>query len=164
VTDPDLDQALATGDALLRPESEAAAIAHFQRVVARWPDDPRAWFGLAGAFDYAGREAEAVEPYRRARDLGLDGDDLPRWYVQFGSTLRNLGQTDEAVAVLSEGAARFPDDASIRAFRALTLHSAGRYAAALVELLELLLRDPAATGLSRYRRALAAYTDDLRDG
>jgi Flp pilus assembly protein TadD len=165
MTDPaDLDAAIAAGEALSLAGREDDAIAHFRDLVERHPVEPRAHFALAGAYDYAGREAEAIAPYRRAMALGLSGDDVARWYVQFGSTLRNVGAHAEAVAVLTEGRARFPDDAAIRAFLALAHHSAGDGTAALVALVDLLSREGAAgrIDLRGYGRALAAYTEALR--
>ena len=160
---PDLDARLAAGRALARDGQGAAAIGHFRGIVADHPDDPRAHFELAGAFDSQGYAEEAVGPYRRAMALGLAGDDVPRWYVQFGSTLRNVGETDEAVQVLTEGRARFPDDAAIQIFQALALHSAGRDRTALVALLDLVVSAAdAPLDLRHYRRAIGAYTDDLR--
>src|SRR3954447_15205759 len=66
-------------------------------LVDRYPDDPRSHFEYAGVLDFQGREADAVAPYRRAQALGLSGEDLPRLYVQLGSTLRNVGETAEAL-------------------------------------------------------------------
>jgi Flp pilus assembly protein TadD len=147
---------------LARAGESAAAIEHFQALVGRCPNEPRAHFELAGALDFAGREAEAVAPYRRAMALGLAGDDVPRWYVQLGSTLRNVGAGDEAVAVLTEGRDRFPDDAAIRVFRALALHSTGRDGEALVELLDLVLTRRAVVGLRGYERTIGEYTHEVR--
>jgi Flp pilus assembly protein TadD len=158
----DLDARIADGEALSRAGREADAIAHFRRLVEEFPEEPRAHFALAGAYDYAGREAEAVAPYRRAMALGLGGDDGPRWYVQFGSTLRNVGETQEAVRLLSEGRERFPDDAAIRIFLALALHSAGRDREALVTLLDLLLANREAVDLRGYDRAIGEYAGELR--
>ena len=35
--------------------------------------------------------------YEQAFSAGLDGDDLRRGLIQYGSTLRNLGRFDEAL-------------------------------------------------------------------
>ncbi len=157
----DFEAQVATGHALSRDGRGEAAIVHFQRLVERYPHEPRAHFALAGAFDHEGREAEAVAPYRRAMELGLAGDEVPRWYVQLGSTLRNVDRAAEAVDLLTEGRGRFPDDAPIRIFRALALHSADRCDEALVELLDLLLTNPSAPDLRGYERAIRYYTDEL---
>ena len=141
---------------------EALALA--ASLVERYPDDPRSHFEYAGVFDFQGRETDAVAPYRRAQALGLSGDDLPRLYVQLGSTLRNVGETEEAVRFLAEGRERFPDHAAIRAFLALALVSAGRCHDAVVALLELVAENTTSIDLDGYGRALRQYTGDLRDG
>jgi tetratricopeptide (TPR) repeat protein len=138
------------------------ALAAARALVERYPDNPRAHFEYGGALDYQGREAEAVAPYRRAQELGLSGADLPRLYVQLGSTLRNLGQAWEAVHLLEEGRAQFPDYAPIRAFHALALVSADCASEAVIELLDLILANSAAINLNGYERALREYTDELR--
>lgn len=132
-----------------------------QDLVTHFPDNPRAHFVLAGTFDFQDREADAVTPYQRAWELGLTGDDVPRFYVQYGSTLRNVGQFDESVRVLREGRERFPDNAAIRAFLALALFSAGRDAEALATALTVLTENAEAVDLKGYERALREYTAEL---
>ena len=105
--DVDADSEIVQADARIRTLNrsgkfdEALQIAH--ELVARFPRSAGAYFVLAGTFDFQDREAEAVPPYQRAWELGLTGDDVPRFYVQYGSTLRNVGQLDESVRVLQEG-------------------------------------------------------------
>jgi len=142
-------------------ESEALELA--VTLVKRYPDDPRSHFEYAGVLDFQGREADAVAPYRRAQALGLSGADLPRLYVQLGSTLRNAGQFEEAVRFLAEGRQRFPDHAAIRAFYALALVSGGRCLEAAVTLLELASELSSSIDLDGYDRALRQYTDELRE-
>ncbi len=159
---PDFDAEVARGWALNREGRADEALAVVQALVERFPDNPRAHFEYAGALDNQGREAEAVAPYRRAQELGLSGDDLPRLYVQLGSTLRNVGEAWEAAHFLEEGRERFPDHAAMQAFHALALVSAGRCQDAVVELLELIMADASAIELDGYERALRQYTDHLR--
>jgi Flp pilus assembly protein TadD len=142
-----------------RPEE---ALATARALVERYPDNPRAHFEYAGALDFQGREADAIAPYRRAQELGLAGADLPRFYVQLGSTLRNVGKVWDAVHLLEEGRERFPHYAPIRAFHALALVSANCSKEATVELLDLILANGNAIGLDGFDRALREYTEDLR--
>ena len=153
------------GEALEVEGNEAVAIAHFEGLMERYPGDARVTFAYAGALDYAGREHDAAAQYRRALDLGLPDELRSRMYVQFGSTLRNVGDLTGAVAVLEEGAAAFPDDLGIACFLALARHTADQPAAALGGLIEaLLLADARGAGLfRRYQRSLGAYAADLRD-
>jgi len=164
MTTDQIGDEIAAGEALSRADRGDEAIAHFRGLVERYPDEPRAHFALGGAFDSAGHAAAAVEPYRRAMALGLSGEDVARWYVQFGSTLRNVGQIDEAVSLLGEGRDRVPDDAAIRVFLALALHTSGRSADGLAELIDLLLLGSSAPALRRYERSIRGYADDLRRG
>ena len=63
--------------------------------------DGRAAFELAGMYDSMGFESEAGTEYEQALKLGLDKARHAQLAVQYGSTLRNLGRLDEAIAVLS---------------------------------------------------------------
>lgn len=121
--------------------------------------DPRGPFELGGAYDSAGREREAAERYERAVALGLSGRARAELNIQYGSTLRNLGRADEAVAILSEPAADPELRAAHAAFLALALHSAGRGDEALATALEALIPH-----LPRYQRSLAGYAGQLRAG
>lgn len=124
-------------------------------VAERRADDPRALFELACAHDFVGREAEAVPLYRAAIAGGLDAEHRPFAVIQLASSLRNLGEAAEAVALL-EG---LPDDAHAPgrdAFLALALHDAGRPTEALAVALRRL-----APALPEYGRAAAAYAEDL---
>jgi Flp pilus assembly protein TadD len=163
VTSP-FDRDVARIPALNQEGRENEALELAISLVERYPDDPRSHFEYAGALDFQGREVDAMAPYRRAQALGLSGDDLPRLYVQLGSTLRNVGQLEEAVRLLAEGRQRFPDHTAIRAFYALALVSAGRCPEAAVTLLELVTRQSSSIDLDGYDRALRQYTDELREG
>lgn len=142
--------------------NEAAAIAYFQRLVAQYPDDARVQFETGGAYDFAGQEAEAIPHYRRAIELGLLEDDLPKVAVQLGSSLRNVGKYDEAVKVLAEACKRFPEHRALRAFLALAQVSAGEEKTAVAGLLDLLLTNPGA--VEAYSRSLRYYADELKAG
>ncbi|PPG83879.1 hypothetical protein C5C29_10710 [Rathayibacter sp. AY1H2] len=128
-------------------------------LAARYPGhDGIAAFELGGALDSAGHEAEAAVEYERALAAGLDDERRARLTIQYASTLRNLGRTDEAIDLLA-GAAAHPAVGSAReVFLALALHSAGRVDEALRIALEAL-----APGLPRYQRSVRAYAAALTD-
>jgi tetratricopeptide (TPR) repeat protein len=161
-SEDEIDQADDRIRALNRSGQFADALLAARELVSRFPDNARAHFVLGGTFDFQDREAEAVPPYQRAWELGLRGDDVPRFYVQYGSTLRNIGEFDESVRVLQEGRERFPEDCAIQAFLALALFSAGDTAAALATALTLLLENAEAVNMSGYDRALREYVAELR--
>jgi thioredoxin-like negative regulator of GroEL len=116
-------------------------------------------FELAGDHDAAGRESEAVAPYREALEVGLPPDLDLQARIQLASTLRNLGDHVEAVAILRDVVARHPHHRAARMFLALALVSDGQGPAAVHELLDLLLTDPGPP--ERYAVSLRWYADDL---
>ena len=103
----------------------------------------RAW-----EHDSAGREAEAVVEYRAAFEAGIDDEDLPGAMLGFGSTLRNVGELEESERVLREAVTRFPDNAALRVFLALTRWERDDKGGAWRELVEALFRADA-PGMAR---------------
>ena len=83
-----------------RPEDEFLA-AMDALVAERPPDDPIGLFEHASAFDSTGHPDRAVERYRQALKRGLPAGRRRRAVIQLASTLRNLGQADESVALLT---------------------------------------------------------------
>ena len=116
---------------------------------------------LAFEADSAGREEEAVVHYRRAFELGFPDEELAGASLGFGSTLRNVGELDESVRVLSEAIEHFPEHRALRVFLAYSLWSAGRQADAMRTLVAALYVGGPAPELERYRRAITGYADDL---
>jgi hypothetical protein len=145
------------GDDLLTDDERIHRIDELAR--ERADDDARALFERAGARDSAGREAEAEALYRRALDGGLDEEHRPQAVIQLASTLRNLGEVDEALAMLrAERERGGPLVDAVAAFYALALVSAGhaRHGAAIA--LEAL-----APHLPRYTRSVTGYARELAD-
>ncbi|SFS54339.1 tetratricopeptide repeat protein [Saccharopolyspora flava] len=118
--------------------------------------DGRAAFELAGMYDSMGFEAEAGKEYERALELGLDEARHARLAVQYGSTLRNLGRLDEAIAVLEAAPTHESTGSAPRLVLALALHSAGRKDEALRVAIEAQI-----DALPRYQRSMRNYAAAL---
>ncbi|RIJ59692.1 tetratricopeptide repeat protein, partial [Clavibacter phaseoli] len=127
----DWDDRVAAFWARADDERAEETVAGMRALVAERPaDDPRALFELACAHDFVGREAEAVPLYRAALAGGLGPEHEPLAVIQLASSLRNVGEPEQAVALLEA----MPDDAHAPgrdAFLALALHDAGRPTEAL---------------------------------
>lgn len=142
----------------------APTITAFLGVLAEHPDDPAVLYEVGGAYDTAGEEETALGYYRRAMAAGLEGHWRRQCYLQYGSTLRNLGRYEESLAVFDEGIARYPESESLGLFRALTVHAAGRPHAALAEVLTVIADRFPTAEVQRYDAALrgnAAYLASL---
>ena len=113
------------------------------------------------AHDRADRESEAIRYYDAAYRLGVPAEDKRRFYVGFGSTLRNVGRADESVAVLAEAIAEDPGYAPFHAFLALALFSSGHPREALATMLGVALDVAKAGAFDRYERALGEYHREL---
>jgi tetratricopeptide (TPR) repeat protein len=120
--------------------------------------EARAAYDAACEHDRHGEEAAAIPDYERALALGLPPEERWQALLGLGSSLRNVGRNEEAVRVLRAAVAEFPDQAALRAFLALALHSQGEGREAMVALLDLTLRY---APVGRYARSLGEYRDLL---
>jgi tetratricopeptide (TPR) repeat protein len=157
----DLTDAIQQGWATADAGAPEPTVTYFRDLLARYPGDRHALLAYAGALDFAGREADAAPAYEQAFAAGLGGDDLRQGLVQYGSTLRNLGRFDDAVAALRQADNQFPGHASVTAFLALALSSAGRGHEAVQILLTLALDRIDSDELQDYQRPLRSYAADL---
>lgn len=111
----------------------------------------------AYAHDREGDEHGAIRYYDAAYRLGVPEDRRKRFLVGYGSTLRNVGRAEEAVAILAQAVADYPDYPAFAAFLALALAEAGHPKAALATMLGCAL-DAARPGVfDGYERALGEY-------
>lgn len=140
---------------------EEQRIERMQSLAATAPHPALGAFELGGAFDSGGHEAEADVQYEAATTAGLatvDPDRAAQMAVQHSSTLRNLGRTDEAIAMLRDTPEHPATGAAPQVFLALALHSAGRHDEALRVAIEAV--EPS---LPRYRRSVRAYAEALTE-
>lgn len=164
--DAELDRIVAARDR----EAMGPTVEALHRVLDEHPDDARVLYEVGGAHDTAGEEDVARGYYERALAAGLEGDLLRRCCVQYGSTLRNLGETSASLEVLARARERYPASASLMALEALTLHAAGRLDEAVALLLEAVASSAeggAGDDARRYVAALrgnAEYVRSLADG
>lgn len=146
-------------DEALSPE---AVIERIDALAAERPaDDAVALFERAGARDSAGVEAEAEQLYRRALELGLDDERRTRATIQLASTIRNLGKTAEALAMLKaeyEREPRGPLHDAAAAFYALALVSNAEPERAASVALQAL-----APHLPRYTRSVTGYAREIAE-
>jgi ketosteroid isomerase-like protein len=159
--DPDdWERRLAAAWAAQDDLDEATFLARIDRLAAEAPTDAVAAFERAGARDSTGHTDLAVPLYRQALDRGLTGPRRRQAVIQMASSLRALGQPEEAVSLLTAELAADSDplDDAVRAFLALALADTGREREALSLALGAL-----AGHLPRYRRSLRAYARLLVD-
>lgn len=122
------------------------------------PGDAKGLFELASAHDSIGEEEPAATFYRQALAAGLTGQQRRRTIIQMASTLRNLGQADESVALLTAERKAGSDDLddAVSAFLALALVDTGREREAVGLALGALSKH-----LPRYNRSLLNYAKAL---
>ena len=124
----------------------------------RPPGDAIAAFEIAAAQDSTGHPDLAVPLYREALSAGLTGERRRRAVIQLSSSLRNLGELEEALATIEPEASRESTDLddAVRAMHALALSSLGRDREGLALVLEAL-----APHLPRYQRSMGNYARAL---
>ena len=132
------------------------------RLAAELPEDDAAGlFERAGSFDSTGSSEKAVPLYRRALENGLGDERRRRAVIQLASSLRNVGDAEESVALLEAERQCGSDelDDAVSAFLALALVDTGREREAVGVALAAL-----APHLPRYQRSLASYAQDIGSG
>ena len=134
-------------------------LAAMDRLVAELgPNNPTATFERACALDSTGHSDLAAPLYRRALELGLGGIRRRRAVIQMASSLRNLGKAEESIALLRAERDTGSDelDDAVSAFLALALVDTGHEREAVSLALTAL-----SGHMTRYRRSLANYAEDL---
>ncbi|MFE5139099.1 tetratricopeptide repeat protein [Streptomyces fagopyri] len=124
-------------------------------LVAELPaDSPVGSFERACAWDSTGHSDRAVPLYREALSRGLDGYRGRRTRIQLASSLRNIGQAEEGVKLLTPELVAPSDelDDAVRACLALCLADLGREREGLALVIGAL-----APHLPRYQRSMANY-------
>ncbi|MBA3690436.1 MAG: tetratricopeptide repeat protein [Actinobacteria bacterium] len=139
--------------------TEADFLAAVQELVGELPPaDPVGLFEQASALDSTGHSDLAADRYRQALHGGLSGQRRRRAVIQLASSLRNMGEAQESVALLTaelEAGSDALDDA-VRAFLALALSGIGREREAVSVALTAL-----APHLTRYNRSVANYAEEI---
>lgn len=130
-------------------------------LLEHYPDHPLVLFEVGGSYDLMGEEEMAIPYYRRAIEAGLDGDDLQECLVCLGSSLRVVGESDEAVEILEQAVDEFPERNSGRAFLALAYYSNGDYQEAVETLLGLLIDTSNDADIESFADTLSYYKDNL---
>lgn len=133
------------------------SIARMLELLSERPEgDAESLFELAGVYDALGLEDEAIPLYRRAIEAGLEGASALRASIQLASTLRNIGESAEAVSILESMPDGGVDEGARQAFLALALHDEGRHGDALRTALLALIPT-----LDGYKRSLTGYAAEL---
>lgn len=151
----DWEQRVADLWASIDSHTEEEFLARMDKLAAEVPaDNPVALFERAGALDSTGHSDLAAPMYRQALDNGLAGLQRRQAVIQMASSLRNLGQVQESVALLTAERAAGSDelDDAVSAFLALALVDTGREREAVSLALTAL-----APHLPRYQRSTANY-------
>ena len=140
-------------------DDESAFRAQVDALVAELPSDsPIASFERACAWDSTGHSDRAIPLYRLALEHGLEGERRRRAVIQMSSSLRNMGDVEESVRLLTAERDRISDalDDAVSAFLALALVDSGREREAVSVALVAL-----APHLPRYQRSLGNYAREL---
>lgn len=124
------------------------------------PGSGVAAYERASALDSTGHSDLAVPLYRQALERGQLGARRRQAVIQMASSLRNMGQAAESVALLTAERERESDslDDAVSGFLALALVDTGREREAVALALTAL-----SGHMARYRRSLTDYAKLLAD-
>ena len=124
-------------------------------------NDVGARLAAAYACDRAGDEHQAIKHYDAAHRLGVPAAERRKFLVGYGSTLRNVGRTEESVALLAQAMVDDPQYPPFAAFLALALMSSGQPRAALAAMLGCALDSAQPGAFDGFDRALGEYQREL---
>jgi hypothetical protein len=154
------DQRIADLWANMAEYSEDEFVKRVNALAGELPEgSPVALFERASALDSTGHSDLAIPLYEQAIAAGLTGIRRRRATIQMASSLRNLGRSDESVALLSAERDAGSDelDDAVLGFLALALVDVGREREAASIAIGAL-----APHLPRYQRSMANYARLLR--
>jgi tetratricopeptide (TPR) repeat protein len=155
----DWEQRLANLWGSMDQHTEQEFLARMDQLVAELPpNNAIGLFEKASARDSMGHSDLAVPLYREALKFGLPAGRRRQAVIQLASSLRNMGQAVESVALLSAEKNMPSDnlDDTVHAFLALALVDVGREREAVYISLTALSRH-----MTRYRRSLANYASEV---
>jgi hypothetical protein len=136
-------------------DEETAFLALIEKLVAELPPgDPRGCFERACSLDSWGHSDLAVPLYDQALAAGVTGLRRRRAVLQKSSSLRNLGRSEESVALLTAEMAGTSDelDDAAAAILAMALTDVGRAREGVAVAVGALAKH-----LPRYQRSMANY-------
>jgi [ribosomal protein S5]-alanine N-acetyltransferase len=126
-------------------------------------DDAEAWYDLAGCYDFIGDEVSAEPCYKKTYELGVDkisAEERARFFVGFGSTLRNNLKFGESSQVLKSSLETFPKYPALDIFLAFTIYSDGKYKSASEHLFKAISKIDQKV-FDGYERAINWYVENL---
>ncbi len=153
---------LAEAIALRKNNKPEEAISLLTTLLQSFPNDPDVNYQMAWTCDFMGKESEAAPFYEKAIANGLV-EDRSGAMLGLGSTYRCLGEYEKSLKVFDQGIAEFPDNRSLKVFRALTLHNLGKSEDSIGVLLIQLLDTTGDQSIKMYDKALRFYSNKLSE-
>ena len=131
------------------------------QLIADHPDDAQLQYATACVHDFLGYESQAVDFYRAALAGELPQPMRREALLGIGSTLRVLGQYDDARRIFDHALHEFPDGNEFKVFLAMTLHNQGQHQQAVQLLLQVIAHTSDDPNIQPYRRAIELYAQDV---
>lgn len=118
-----VDESMRAADSARMAGDNAAAIAHWQRVISAHPEDSRAQiaaFSMGRLLSTMARPGEAAAAFARARALGPERPLAEDALARQAEALHRAGSRAEAQRVVAQYVERYPSGRWLRVLRALT--------------------------------------------
>jgi 2-polyprenyl-3-methyl-5-hydroxy-6-metoxy-1,4-benzoquinol methylase len=139
---------------LAREGKQGEASEILRGVLAEDPGNAAANLSYARILCSLGHELEAIPRYEQAISTGVPEEDLEEAITGLGSSYCVVGEPVEAVEILRQGLARFPENQALRAFLAMSLHDLGEYREAAAIMLRSLKQVSSDTLSVHYQQAI----------
>lgn len=146
--------------ALRKNKKGEEALEILKNLLRLHPNDPDVNCQLAYTCDSMGKESDAAPFYERALANGLVNDRSGA-FLGLGSTYRCLGEYEKSLKIFDQGIVEFPNDRSLKVFRALTLFNLGRAEESVGQILIQLLDTTNDADIKTCDGPLRFYSDKL---
>lgn len=136
------------------------AIRGYRELLNEYPNEPEAYFRLAGLLRGEGRHEEALEFLHRAN--AIDSED-PKIYNSLSAVYSEMGKHDDAISMADHYRALAPGDPNAYDSLGLSYYMAGQYERALEAYRKALELSPGFGIVSLHRALVYAATGRVRD-
>lgn len=124
-------------------------------------DDTEVGLLLARLYDSIGRERDAIPYYQRVLEADPSDAVLVDAGIGLGSSLRSLGEFEQAITVLERVVERRPDNRAAETFLAMARFNAGQQQEAFETVLRILADSSSDQDIRAYNGALKFYAEDI---
>ncbi|WP_252178275.1 tetratricopeptide repeat protein [Endozoicomonas sp. 4G] len=146
---------------LRQQENFAASIRKLESLITDKKYSGQAFLQIAWNYDAQGMERDAIPYYKNALNGALSKDDRFDCLLGLASSLRCIGNYEEADLFFKVLVSEFTDRDELIPFYAMNLYNLGKHKESVRLLLQILLKTTDSPNITAYKDAIDIYAHDL---